>query len=109
MSTGKRSCPRCEQDWLIWVAVVPLCIRAVKCPECDALWLDADWLRSPADAEFGVNWFDYGTFMERRGIPDGWASGVLRREGYFGLEGATEVDEAKAKGTAARDSQREDP
>ncbi len=56
-------CFRCGQDWLERVRLVRLNRVAVRCPECEALWLDEANLASDA-------WVDYGTFMREAGCAD---------------------------------------
>lgn len=58
-------CPRCGQDYLQHVALVALRRRAVRCPECDALWLTPGDVSS--DAGYGVAWFDFGTYLRSAG------------------------------------------
>ena len=61
MSTDARVlCPRCGQDWLIHVRLVPLNLDAIRCPDCEALWLTAEEI-GPA------SFVDYNTFMMQRG------------------------------------------
>ncbi|MBA2663364.1 MAG: hypothetical protein H0U74_13840 [Bradymonadaceae bacterium] len=53
-------CPRCGQDWLVRVKLVALNRGAVRCPECEALWLTEEDIDS-------TTWTDYGTFMRLSG------------------------------------------
>lgn len=70
MKETRVECPRCTQDWLLDVRLIHLERDAVLCPECDALWLDAD--------DIAANTFrDYGTYMVERGRPEPEAQGEL--------------------------------
>lgn len=59
----KVRCPRCEQDYLQKVILVQLNRQAILCPECDALWLSEDDVRRPVEGDYGIRFFDFGTYM----------------------------------------------
>ena len=69
MNEKRVACPRCGQDWLIRVRLIHLERDAILCPECDALWVDAD----PRNDNFE----DYGTFMQRHGRSEPEAKGEI--------------------------------
>jgi len=54
------ACPRCGQDWLRRARLIALKREAILCPECEALWLDAEAIGAET-------WVDYGTFMREAG------------------------------------------
>jgi hypothetical protein len=61
------ACPRCGQDWLVRVQLVPLHKEAVMCPECEAVWLREDDVGPPTAEGFGVTWFDLVTLLKEAG------------------------------------------
>jgi Zn-finger nucleic acid-binding protein len=81
MSESQIECPRCRQDWLRSVLLVHLNLRAVHCPECDALWLgdEPQISEAPHYGEF----VDYSTFMEEHGRLQPQAAGEVKVVGFY--------------------------
>ncbi len=76
--TNRVLCPRCGQDYVQRVELVALSRSAILCPECDALWFNRDDVRPPNLGSYGVDWFDYGTYMKTAGRPSPHQKDELR-------------------------------
>src|SRR3954466_5174851 len=50
------ACPRCKQDWIVEVRMIPLEHQGYYCPECSALWLQAGDVGT-------VEWIDLETYL----------------------------------------------
>jgi hypothetical protein len=71
------SCPRCNQDFLQSVRLVALRQDAIRCPECDALWLRECDVGPPSEGSYGVLWFDFETYMKAAGRGSPYAPGEV--------------------------------
>jgi hypothetical protein len=66
MTTTRVQCPRCGQDFVHRVRLAREQADAFACPECDALWLNANDIKTWPNT-FGKTWFDLDTFLKERG------------------------------------------
>lgn len=62
----KQVCPRCEQDYIYKVKIIPLNRIVYLCKECDALWE----LETPISQK---NYIDFGNYMEKYGYKGDWS------------------------------------
>jgi len=62
-------CPRCGQDYLRRVELLPIHRFAIMCQECDTLWFSEADVGPATPEEYRSKWFDYETYMREVGHP----------------------------------------
>ena len=49
----------------------------IVCPECEALWLDDRFVQPLQQGQYGVTWFDLGSFIKVSARDGHWNSEVI--------------------------------
>ncbi|MDJ0757037.1 MAG: hypothetical protein QNJ45_26130 [Ardenticatenaceae bacterium] len=62
----KQVCPRCKQDYIHKVKIIPLSKFVFLCAECDALWE----MEMPVTQK---NYTDFGNYMKGYGYSGDWS------------------------------------